>query len=269
MGNRTSSGSTLFNDEISKEIKLLIEELNVAKFEYSTADVVEDDRLLVVNINPNTITDEKPVFISCSENMKEIAKKEDIPLEIVEQKCHSLLLQKPNPYQLTDDEILAILYYSADLGTGLDSKKNIYYILNQRLRQGQYKLWENFLFHLQNGLSKIPSSQNVVYRGVPDKDLLTNYHQAREIQWSGYTSTTLKREIAYWFANRNPTTVGAIMIININNGKSICDYSCIRTEHEILLSPNSKFVVDRALYEEEGIWYIKLVEFSREEPLRF
>jgi len=205
--------------------------------------------------------------------MKEIAAKEVIPLDIIQAKCSYMLYKRTtNTHNLTEDELIAILYYSADLGVGHDPTKNIYYILNQRLREREVtklKIWESFLFHLQAGLAKLPSNQCTVYRGVPDKSYLENYHQNRQIQWSGYSSTTVKIEIAHWFSNRSPSTEGAVMIIDIINGKSISDYSCIKTEHEILLSPNSKFVVNRALYKEEGIWYIKLVEISTEDTLVF
>jgi hypothetical protein len=57
--------------------------------------------------------------------------------------------------------------------------------------------------------------------------------------WSGFTSGTKKLEIAKDFATKD----GLIFKIKIHNGKIISIFSCIPNEEEIILFPNSKFMI--------------------------
>jgi hypothetical protein len=74
--------------------------------------------------------------------------------------------------------------------------------------------------------------------------------------WSGFTSGTKKLEISQDFATKD----GLIFKIKIHNGKIISIFSCIPNEEEIILLPNSKFMIVDLPKMIDGFTFVSLVQ---------
>ena len=53
---------------------------------------------------------------------------------------------------------------------------------------------------------------------------------------------------------------GIVFVVDVLQGRSVKPYSAVQTEEEILLSPNSLFVVTQALEksDDDGYYYVKM-----------
>ncbi len=172
----------------------------------------------------------------------------------------------PGTPRLTDDEALAIAAYSCDTGVK-DTKCNIYFILNEVLREKdppKVERMKPLLTYLISGLTTLPPVKATVYRGIPStsmKVIEEKYGGGVNVQWSGFTSTTKQIERAKKFAKEN----GIIFRIKILTGRSIQYYSFVPSEEEILLSPNCQlFVIAPVHLEGDGFHYVDLTELKQE-----
>jgi hypothetical protein len=118
------------------------------------------------------------------------------------------------------------------------------YQVNYNIHDGKVdKSDEMFISNLDKSLAKLPDFEGVVYRGINDNNgvLLEQLKGAigKDISWSGYTSTSLDKEIPMRFgANR-----GIFFEIEVKKGKNVIDFSNIKSEQEVLLERNSSFEV--------------------------
>jgi len=172
-----------------------------------------------------------------------------------------------NPNNLDNEEILAVSIYTYDLYLNQGKREeNFYFQLNRMLRKRSsqdFGKWRGYLYYLQNALDKIDTFKGTVYRGIPEEhvdSIQTEYTEDRPIFWSGYTSSTPDIDVAKNFANEK----GIILKIKINNGKVIKKYSYITQEDEVLIRPNSKFIVKKALYKgDDDYYYVELKEMEQ------
>jgi hypothetical protein len=176
---------------------------------------------------------------------------------------------RPTSPRLCDDEALAVVSYTYDLGcnSNKDGEDNLYVQLNNVLRernpQSMMKL-KPYLTYLMNGLSKLPAFRGTTYRGIPVAELSIiqeSYLEGVAIHWSAFTSTTTCLRVARNFAGVG----GIIFSIKCQTGRCVSDYSHFRDEAEIVLSPNSRFVVvSECSLESDGYYKIELVERRQE-----
>jgi len=166
----------------------------------------------------------------------------------------------PNPYKLDENEIFSIAIYTHDLQGKGKKEENFYFLLNSMLcvrKLEEYQKWRGYLFYLQNALQKFPPITSTVYRGIPFKEYSTierEYKIKCPIYWSGYTSTSPNLNVVQGFAGEN----GIIMCIKIYSGRMIKEYSILKGEDEILLSPNTKFVVTKSVSKgDDGFFYVE------------
>jgi len=212
------------------------------------------------------IKDFKPKF-NCLGEVQLLQKLADMDkLNIILQECIEFSEAAKwgnNPYSLDDNEIFAIALYTHDLFGQADREKNFYFQLNNMLRKRSpeiYEKWRGYLYYLQSALSKFPNIETTVYRGIPAENfelIKKEYKEKRPIFWSAFSSSTPDLKVAQGFAKQN----GIIIKIKIYSGKIIKDYSIIKGEDEILLKPNSKFVVTKGIYQHtDGYSYLELEE---------
>jgi len=184
------------------------------------------------------------------------------------------LVWKPdgNPFNLDNNDMTAIGLYTHDLYKKGDKQENFYFQLNEILRTRSPEImekWWGYLYYLQKALNKIPDLQTTVYRGIPPiqfEIIKKEYIANRPIYWSSFTSTTNSIQIAKGFTNPG----GIIFVINISSGKNIRDYSVIQNEDEILLTPNSKFIVSKPLeMRQDGYGYVELNQIGQMKELKF
>lgn len=170
--------------------------------------------------------------------------------------------------QLSFDEAVAIAAYTFDLGLNgnkEDGSDNLYYILNVVLRErnaAKMQKLKPYLYYLMNGISKLPLvSSDIVYRGIPESALSfvqSNYKLGTHIHWSSFNSTSRSLQKAIDFAGPR----GIIFRIKVINGRDLYHYSAIQEEDEIILSPNSRFIVtaECTLLPDKGYYRLKLIE---------
>uniref|UniRef100_A0A6B2L0A4 NAD(P)(+)--arginine ADP-ribosyltransferase n=1 Tax=Arcella intermedia TaxID=1963864 RepID=A0A6B2L0A4_9EUKA len=147
-------------------------------------------------------------------------------------------------YDLTDNEAMAIIYYTV---YARKDQHNLYLILNTQLAKRSIPdPWRPYLFYLIEGLKKLPSYQGTTYRGLTGRltQLSEQYKQGNPVVWVAFTSTCKNRDIMLDFAKGHN---GTWMRLHINEGKDISEFSLKSNEGEVLLLPNSYFVVKSIL----------------------
>jgi len=177
----------------------------------------------------------------------------------------------PTEKRLSPDQAVAIAAYTYDLGFNSqtdDGRDNFFEALNKLLRQRNSKVMmvlRPYLTYLMQGLEALPPWKGTVYRGVPAEALdivRKNYSPGKDIHWSSFTSTAALLSKAQQFA-QGPG--GVIFVVNVVMGRCIVNYSAIPDENEILLSPNSRFVVTSDLQlGSDGYYYIHMQQRSGE-----
>jgi hypothetical protein len=193
-------------------------------------------------------------------------------VEDCDQIARSRLLRIPAnaPDRLTPDGALAVVLYSYDLGTksqkmGAD---NFFVLLNNQLRQRSGEALERlrpYLWYFMRSLESLPRINTRVYRGIGKNQLALvkeRYELMTHVHWSAFSSTTTSIDIAKRFAQRG----GIIFRILIHDGRNIQKYSAIPREDEILLGPNSRFVVTEgvALDEASGYYFLTLMQIKEQ-----
>jgi len=156
-------------------------------------------------------------------------------------------------YDLTTDETCAIVYYSVDVrnfGGSVDN--NPYRSLNMTLSSrniNDLELWKPFLYFLIKGLNKLPNVSCRVFRALdkPITSLSKQYTKGKNIVWVAFTSTTQQQNVMLTFSTLQQ---GTWMMLDVIEGKDISQISLFPNESEILLLPNSSFIVEDILSKE-------------------
>eukprot|EP01102_Stenamoeba_stenopodia_P002007 TRINITY_DN117_c0_g2_i1.p1 TRINITY_DN117_c0_g2~~TRINITY_DN117_c0_g2_i1.p1 ORF type:complete len:439 (-),score=73.80 TRINITY_DN117_c0_g2_i1:153-1469(-) len=166
-----------------------------------------------------------------------------------------------NPYKLDDDELIAIGLYTFDLGFAGTTEENLYFILNNMLRKRDptaMSAWKGYLYYLMRALDKFPDINAQVFRGTKNVSFVqTAYKQGRSIHWSAFSSTSLEERTARMFAGQE----GVVFRLQLFSAKDISAYSVIKSEKELLVSPNLNFVVTRSIYKDkDGLQYVDLLQ---------
>ena len=108
------------------------------------------------------------------------------------------------------------------------------------------------------GLEALPAFRGEVLRGISAAALdvvRETYGDGCDVHWSSFTSTTTSLATAKQFAGAG----GIIFRVNVVTGRSVVAYSAVPREDEIILSPNSRFVVTRACeLEGDGFHYVHM-----------
>jgi ADP-ribosyltransferase exoenzyme len=160
--------------------------------------------------------------------------KELIKLARLRLKDEIAIINKYFPNTLTEltVEEKAVIYWYSNGG---------YEGLNHILRESKGKSIPPFGILLDLALSKLPSYNFVVYRGLIFTSFrIEKYREALEnetlITENAFTSTSTRRETALQFGQ-------IILRIFPKNGKSIENISKFVTEREVLLTKGSQFMV--------------------------
>jgi len=163
---------------------------------------------------------------------------------------------------LSEDEMFAVVAYTHDLQQE-KREGNLYFELNKALRtrgverQLTIQPWNVFVHFIMAALDKLPNFEGIVYRGCPDKEvIMTKYKKGRPIQWGAFTSTSTNKEAAKRFAEKK----GVVFKIDVLNGKDINAFSFFPIEGEIILSPNCRFTVTKAAYDDNGFTFVDLFQ---------
>ena len=149
--------------------------------------------------------------------------------------------------RLSGDQALALAAYTFELGidSESDGQDNFYMVLNELLRKrqpGVMRELKPFLGYMMQALAALPDWRGMAYRGIPasEKDVvMAKYKDGSTVHWSSFTSTSTKLATAQDFARVG----GIVFVINVVQGRCVEAYSALQAEDEIILSPNSRFIV--------------------------
>ena len=167
---------------------------------------------------------------------------------------------------LTRDQSAAIILYSMQWSPAADS---LFVILNKTLRdenRNQLKPWFRYLKLFLTALGRLPSSPDVVYRGVK-RDLRQDYQKGQTVIWWGFTSCT--RTMGFLEAEQFLGQSGARTMFHItcSSGKDIQKHSAFPGEDETLLPAARQFKVVSCLPQSNGLYMVQLKETKSPFPL--
>jgi len=163
---------------------------------------------------------------------------------MVQQVDNNRLRENQMNYSLTDDEVIAIFFYTLDvLDNILDEKLSVFSLINTNL--AKRKIPNNllpFIDYLIKGLEKLPNYRGTVYRGIKNLKLTNDlkYQKDNKIVWVAFTSTTTKFQV---MKDEFVPECGTRIILYVEEGKDISNFSRFPAESEILLLPNTQFCV--------------------------
>lgn len=163
---------------------------------------------------------------------------------------------------LTVDESASIALYTMEWEPYVHS---VYYILNSTLRtedRGKLKPWFWYLKLILTALSKLPSTELTVFRGMRSEieGGYEKYEVGKEIIWWGFSSCSKIQTIAEKDQFMGETGQRALFIIDCLNGKDVSRHSYFGKEKEILLRPATSVQVVRKEFREDGVLLIHLQE---------
>jgi hypothetical protein len=164
-----------------------------------------------------------------------------------------LSLTKPEiDYGLKEEEALSIYFYTLEWSC---RELSLYYRLNKDLTSNQRNstapIWKHYLYYLFNALRKVPiwKGNQDIYRGV-GKNLVKHYPkkyiEKEEITWYAITSATTSSKCIQSFLTKEEST---IFCINRCVGRHIKSLSSHPEEDEVLLPPESSFIITSIFYQ--------------------
>jgi hypothetical protein len=163
---------------------------------------------------------------------------------------------------LTQQESAAIHLYTMQFHGG----PGLYQVLNESLRAENregLKPWFPFLKLFLTALYKLPSEGRILWRGVKNVDLSSQYKIGMKIAWWGVSSCTTDIQVLESKVFLGTDGLRTIFSIECINGKSISNHSYFKNkEKEIILMPGSYFEVVGQLNPAPQLHIIQLKEIK-------
>lgn len=105
--------------------------------------------------------------------------------------------------------------------------------------------WGKYIRALFTSLSHIPDYNGLVFRAVPvSLDLVKdNYRPKQKVRFNAFTSTSVSKETALQYLQDVSAANLTMFRMHVSFGKSIQAYSEFPHEGEVLMKPNSEFMV--------------------------
>jgi hypothetical protein len=189
------------------------------------------------------------------ESLISIVPEIDQMVYIVKQNCL-------NPQdKLTPDESASIMLYSLEWSS---RDKSFYFILNKTLRSENRQLLKPWFFYLRlfiHSLSKLPSFNQTIYRGIK-MDLMNDYPIDKTFVWWAFSSCTDSVGTLQNEAFFGQTGKRTLFAIECSTGKNICNHSMFPTENEVLLVAARQFKVVSHLNAGNDLHIIQIKEIQ-------
>jgi hypothetical protein len=184
----------------------------------------------------------------------------------IRRKAHTAQLKCKNPADgLTSDQSAAIMLYTMEWEP---QDQCLYFALNAHLRAAdrkKLKPWFLYLKLILTGLSRLPSIQRTVYRGVK-LDLSSKHHEGEQFFWWGFSSCTTTMNVLKSDQYLGHTGIRTLFHIECMNGKDIRRHSYYEKEDEILLLPATYFEIMSCFEMAPDLHVIQLKEIKPEFP---
>jgi hypothetical protein len=128
------------------------------------------------------------------------------------------------PFDLVLWEIVCIFSYTCP--------NTLHKIINEAIRsQKNIEKWKSYIFYLNNALTKIPSFNGYVYRGIDIS--LNEYEAGKIIIWSAFSSCTTNPNKAVEFLSSG-SKKGTLFVILSKTSKPVKNFSRIPSEEETI-----------------------------------
>ena len=181
---------------------------------------------------------------------------------VAKRKC-----QKIPANSLSINESASIILYSMDWEP---KEECLYHVLNKTLRaKNRNQLMTPCFLYLKlilTALSRLPSSHQVVFRGIKD-DMRKEYPEGGTIYWWGFSSCTATVEILQNEQFLGSSGARTMFMIECFSGKDIRQHSDFQIENEILLLPGRQLEVISYLEQGKDLYLIHLRETKPDYPL--
>jgi hypothetical protein len=167
---------------------------------------------------------------------------------------------------LTLDQSASIMLYTMEWEP---QEQCLYFVLNATLRsedRRKLKPWFSYLKLIFSALSRLPSSQQTLYRGVK-MDLSKEHPRGKTFIWWGFSSCASCIEVLENDQFLGKTGTRTFYVIKCNSSKDISRHSYYRSEEEFLLLPARQFQVISCLEPASGLHIIQLKEIESPFPL--
>ena len=227
---------------------------NQSEHKLRLSDIIEEPKRMLPPIkgfeNYALVSLEKAV-----EPLLSIVSEVDQMVYVVKQNC-------TNPEDgLTPDESASIMLYSMEWSPRDGS---FYFILNKTLRSENRQLlipWFYYLRLIIHSLSKLPSFNKTIYRGIK-MSLKNDYPKDKKFVWWAFSSCTTVVNVLENEAFFGKTGERTLFTIECHTGKDIRNHSMFRTENEILLISARQFEVFSTLDAGNGLHMIQIKEIQ-------
>ena len=179
---------------------------------------------------------------------------------IVMQKCHN------PPDNLTPNESASIMLYTQ---SSKPEENSLYYILNAALRKGNQNTlrpWFLYLKLIITALSKLPSVQQTLYRGVK-KNLTEDFAEKELFSWWSFISCTTNVTVLNEELFLGQLGERTMFNIDCYTGKNIRGHSMYKKENEVLLLPGFQFKKVGILNQGNGLNIIQIEEIDPPQSL--
>jgi hypothetical protein len=202
-------------------------------------------------------------FLRHSDTVRTACPRIDVIVDDCLAKAEELRWEDGLPAKLDENQVVALAAYSHDSGGGQEG--NVFFELNCALRKrGQEERtalidgWGVYMHYIMAAMAKLPQVEGVCYRGYPDKAVvLAQYKPGRPIQWGAFASTSADFDITKGFTD---AATGVIFKLTVTDGRDINAFSFFPHEAEVLLSPQHRFHVSSAPYEQDGYTVVDMVQ---------
>jgi hypothetical protein len=168
---------------------------------------------------------------------------------------------------LTIDESAAIRLYTIEW---VEPHRSLYSMLNHTLKKDGREHLRPYFKYLKlflTALAKLPCApQLTVWRGV-HKDLSVEFQPGTPVTWWAFSSCTTQLPVLE--SNMYLGSIGNRTLFSVEaiNGRTICAHSQFVTEHEILLLPGTRMVVQSQFSPAPNLHIIHLKQIRPEEVL--
>ena len=173
--------------------------------------------------------------------------------------------EDPPADKLTKDQSASIILYSMQWEP---QNKCLYFALNATLRdenRNKLKPWFSYLKLFLTALSRLPSNQRPIYRGIT-RDLRKDYQKGQTIIWWSFSSCTLTMDVLNNEQFLGSEGARTLFTIESSSGKDIRKHSAFKNEDEVLLPAARQFEVLACMSQGGGLNIVQLREI--ESPVR-
>ena len=167
--------------------------------------------------------------------------------------------------ELTKDQSASIILYSMQWEP---HNKCLYFALNATLRdenRDRLKPWFSYLKLFLTALSRLPSNNRPIYRGIT-RDLRNDYQEGQTVIWWSFSSCTQRINVLSNKQFLGSEGARTLFTVESSSGKDIRNHSAFQQEDEVLLPAARQFEVVSCLPQGGGLNIVQLREI--ESPIR-